>query len=99
MVEKDTEEKRKAKNLISMIKDKVSDLRTGAITIIALVALAYIGSLFAKSIIKKIMAVDVVVIVSSAALGIAGLIILWIAYLIIRWIGAAINKHFKEKGF
>ncbi|KKN42289.1 hypothetical protein LCGC14_0714890 [marine sediment metagenome] len=99
MVEKDTGEKRKEKNLISMIKEKISDLRTGSITIIILIGLAVIGSLFAKYIITKIMAVDFVVIASSIALGIAGLIIVILAYVIIRWIGAAINRYFKEKGF
>ncbi len=99
MVEKDVVEKRKEKTLLSAIKEKISELRTGAITIFLLVALAYIGSLFAKSIIKKIMAIDVIVIVTSVALGIAGLIIIIVAYHIIRWIGAAINRYFKEKGF
>ncbi len=97
--EKEVEERRKEKNLLSMIKAKVSDLRTGAITVIILGALTYIGSIFAKSIIKKIMAIDVIIIVTSAALGVAGLIIIIIAYNIIRWIGAGINKWFKEKGF
>ena len=99
MVDKDREEKRREKNLISIIKEKISDLRTGAITIFILVVLAYIGSLFAKSIIKKIMAVDIIVIVTSAVLGIAGVIIIIIAYVIIRWIGSAVNKWCKEKGF
>ncbi len=99
MVEKDREEKRREKNLISIIKEKISDLRTGAITIFILVVLAYIGSLFAKSIITKIMAIDVIIIVTSAALGIAGLIILIIAYVIIRWIGKAVNRYCKDKGF
>ncbi len=99
MVDKDREDKRREKNLISILKEKISDLRTGTITIFILVVLAYIGSLFAKSIIKKIMAIDVIVIVTSAALGVAGLIILIIAYVVIRWIGAAINRYFKEKGF
>ncbi len=99
MVEKEREEKRREKNLISVIKEKVSELRTGAITVIVLIALAYIGSLFAKSIIKKIMSIDVVVIVSSVILGVAGIIILIIAYVIIRWIGSAVNRYCKEKGF
>ena len=99
MVDKDVIEKRKEKNLLSMIKAKLSDLRTGLITIIALIGLAWIGSLFAKSIIKKIMAIDLVIIVSSIALGVVGLIIIFIGYGVIRWIGAKINNYFKEKGF
>ena len=99
MVDKNIEEKRKEKNLIYLVKQKVSDLRTGAITIILFIALAYIGSLFAKNIIRKIMSVDVVVIVSSIVFGVAGVIILCVAYVVVRWIGAAINRYFKEKGF
>ena len=99
MGKEDVLERRKEKNLISMVKEKISDLRTGFITIIVLIGLAIIGSLFAKYMMKKIMAVDVVVIVSSIVLGIAGIIIVCVLYVVIRWIGAAVNKWCKEKGF
>ena len=99
MVEKDAKEKHKEKLLLSMVKKKISDLRTGSIAIVVFIVLALVGSLFAKYMIKKILSVDVVVIVNSIVLGIAGLIIFCVVYIIIRLIGAAVNRFFKEKGF
>ena len=99
MAKEEVVERRKEKNLVSMIKAKLSDLRTGSITIIVLIGLAIIGSLFAKYMMKKIMAIDVVVIVSAVVLGIAGIIIICVLYVVIRWIGSAVNKWCKEKGF
>ena len=99
MVEKDVNERRREKNLVSIVKEKVSDLRTGSITIIVLIALAVVGSLFAKYMITKLMSIDFVVVATSIALGIAGLIIVILLYVLIRWLGATVNRYFKGKGF